>query len=314
MGNLLRPNQSSRFAPHTVAVTKISNSTSNMRYTQPENWPHRNIAGFSRTLQLVPPTLHDSKRTPPQFLKGIQTMVSLQRHRLHLTCLALAIMALVVAAPIAAQASAKDPSASSVINSTRAAIANESGVHVLVTTRTTSSSSKVVADIGATSGVETITEESDEATIRVTPTYAYVSGNAAGLTTLMGLSAKEQKKVGIDAISMKVGTTPYKNLKSSITIPVLANLLPAVKGTMYSTRVIGGRQYYQLSWTTKATSSTPKSKSVLTLSEGTAVLPFREVSTSSSGTGTTTFSKWGERINVSVPPTSRIIPYSKVVS
>src|SRR5664280_735609 len=239
-------------------------------------------------------------------------MASLLRHRLHLT--SLAIMAMMVATPIAAEASVKDATASYVISTAKAAIANESGVHVLVTSKTSSSSSKVVADIGATSGVETITEGSDAATIKVTPTYAYVSGNAAGLISLMGLSAKEQKKVGSDVISMKAGTTPYKSLKSSITIPVLANLLPTVKGTTYSTRSIDGQQYYELSWTTKATSSTSKSKSVLTISEGAVVLPVREVSTSSSGTGTTNFSKWGERISVSVLPTSQIIPYSKVIS
>ena len=238
----------------------------------------------------------------------------LKRHRPHLTCLVLVASALVVAAPVAAQASGKDTSASSVISSTKAAIASESGVHVLVTSKISSSSTKVVADIGATSGIETITRGSDVATIKVTPTYAYLSGNAAGLTTLMGLSAKQQKKVGTDTISMKNGTTPYKDLKSSITIPVLATLLPAVKGTMYSTRVIDGQPYYELSWTTKATSSTSKSESVLTLPEGTPVLPSREVSTSSSGTSTTTFSKWGERINITKPPTSQIIPYSKVVS
>ena len=149
-------------------------------------------------------------------------------------------MAMVVAAPIAAQASVKDPSASSVISTTKATIANESGVHVLFISKTSSSSTKIVADIGATSGVETITEGSNEATIRVTPTYAYLSGNAGGLITLMGLSAKQQKRVGTDAISMKAGTTPYKSLKSSITIPVLANLLPTVKGTTYSTRAIDG--------------------------------------------------------------------------
>jgi anthranilate phosphoribosyltransferase len=111
--------------------------------------------------------------------------------------------ALVVAAPVAAQASGKDTSASTVISSTKAAIASESGVHVLVTSKISSSSTKVVADIGATSGIETITRGSDVATIKVTPTYAYLSGNAAGLTTLMGLSAKQQKKVGTDTISMK---------------------------------------------------------------------------------------------------------------
>ena len=241
-------------------------------------------------------------------------MISLRRHRLLLPSLSLATLVMVVAAPITAQASVKDPPASSVINTTKATIANEPGVHVLLTSKTSSTSTKLVADIGATSGVETITKGSDRATIKVTPTYAYLSGNAAGLISLMGLSTKEQKKVGTDVISMKAGTTPYKSLKSSITIPVLANLLPTAKGTTYSTRDIDGTPYYELSWTTKATSSTSKSKSVLTLSAGTAVLPIRELSTSSSRTGTTTFSKWGEHISVSVPSASQIIPYSKVIS
>jgi len=239
-------------------------------------------------------------------------MITIRSHRLHLTSVALAILTIIIGVPIAAEASGKDPSAGAVINTTKSAMANESGVHVLVTSKTSSYSTKVVADIGATLGMETITEGSDEVTIKVTPTYAYLSGNAAGLTTLMGLSSKEQKKVGTDTISMKVGTTPYKSLKSSVTIPVLANLLPTVKGTNLSTVIISGGQYYELSWTTKATSSTSKSKSLITLSEGASVLPLRETDTSSSGSSTTTFSKWGESVSFSVPSVSRIIPYSKV--
>ncbi len=222
-------------------------------------------------------------------------------------------MALVAATPVAAQASVKDPTASVVISTTRATIANESGVHVLFISTGSSSSIKVVADIGTASGVETITQGIDRATIKVTPTYASLSGNAVGLISLMGLSAKEQKKVGSDVITMKAGTTPYKNLKSSLTIPMLANLLPAAKGTTFSTKNIDGTSYYQLSWTTEATSSTPKSKSVLTLSEGAAVLPVREVSISPHGTGTTIYSRWGERVSASVPSTSRLISYSKVI-
>ena len=250
----------------------------------------------------------------PRLQKGFSPLACLRRRRLRLTSLVLATIALVAATPVAAQASVKDPTASVVISTTRATIANESGVHVLFISKGSSSSIKVVADIGATSGVETITEGSDRATIKVTPTYAYLSGNAAGLISLMGLSAKEQKKVGSDVIAMKAGTTPYKNLKSSLTIPMLANMLPTAKGTTYTTKNIDATSYYQLSWTTEATSSTSTSTSVLTLSEGTAVLPIREVSSSSSGTGTTIYSRWGEHVSASVPSTSRLISYSKVIS
>jgi hypothetical protein len=239
-------------------------------------------------------------------------MTNLRRHRLHLTSLALAIVALTGAAPIAAQASVNGPSVGSIVSTAKATIAKESGVHVVVTSKTSSPSTKIIADIGVTSGVETITKGADEVTITVTSTYAYLSGNAAGLNTLMGLSAKEQQKVGTDAISMKAGTTPYKSLASSITIPVLANLLPAAKGTTYSMKTVDGKRYYELRWTTKSTSTTSESKTVLTLSAGPAILPIREVSTSSSGTGTTIFSKWGEHVRASVPTTSQIISYSKV--
>jgi hypothetical protein len=191
-------------------------------------------------------------------------------------------------------------------------MAKESGVHVVVTSKTSAYSTKVVADIGATSGTETISEGSDAVTITVTPTYAYLSGNAAGLTALMGLSTKEQKVVGTDTVSMKAGTTPYSSLKSSVTTPVLDNLLPAVKGTKVSTVAISGSHFYELSWATKATSSTAASKSVITLSEGAPVLPVRETDTSSSGASATTFSKWGESVSFPTPTASKIIPYSKV--
>ncbi len=239
-------------------------------------------------------------------------MITVRRHLLHLASVVPTIMAIIVVTPVVADASGAAPSASSVISTTKAAIAKESGVHVLLTSKTSSSSTKVVADIGATRGMETITEGSGSVTIKVTSTYAYLSGNAAGLKTLMGLTAQEQAKVGTGVMSMKAGTTPYKNLKSSVTIPVLANLLPNVTGTSSSTVTIGGRHFYELDWTTKATSSTSKSKAVLTLSEGATVLPMREIATAATGTSTTTFSKWGENINVSVPSNSKVVTYSKV--
>ena len=241
-------------------------------------------------------------------------MTNPRRSRLHLTSLTLALVALTGAVPIAAEASVSGPSVSSLVNTAKATIAKESGVHVLVTTKTSSPSTTIVADIGETNGVETITRGADEVTIRVTSTQAYLSGNAAGLTTLMGLSTKEQKKVGTDAISMKAGTSPYKSLASSTTIPVLANFLPAVKGTTYSTRTVDGHRYYELSWTTKATATTSESKTVLTLSSGPAILPIREFSTSSSGTGTTVFTKWGEHVRAVVPSTSQTISYAAVTS
>ncbi len=239
-------------------------------------------------------------------------MFTVRNHRTRIASVTLASMTMIIGMALPAEASGPNQSASSVINSTKAALAKESGVHVLLTSTTSSLSTKVVADIGATAGMETITEGSDQVTIKVTPAYAYLSGNAAGLTKIMGLSTTQQKRVGNGTISMKVGTSPYKSLKSSVTMPVLANILPVVVGTGLSTVSVGGQQYYELKWSTKATTSTSQSKSLMTLSEGTTVLPLRETVNSTSGTSTTTFSRWGENVNVSAPPASGTIPYSKV--
>lgn len=258
------------------------------------------------------PLHHSYLANPLNALKGFSTMTTNRRHRLHIATGALSVLTMIVGVPVAANAAGNDTSASTVINTTKAAMAKESGVHVQVTSKTSSYSTKVVADIGATYGMETITEGSDEVTIKVTPTYAYLSGNAAGLTTLMGLNATEQKKLGAQTLSMKSGTNPYKSLKSSVTLPVLASLLPSVKGTSLSTVAIGGGKYYKLSWTNAASSSTSKSQAAITLSQGASVLPLRETDTSSSGASTTTFSKWGERVSFPAPSASRIISYSKV--
>ena len=71
--------------------------------------------------------------------------------------------------------------------------------------------------------------------IIVTPTDAYLSGSATGLTTIMGLTAAEQKKVGTRSVVMKAGTSPYTSFHSNLTTAVLSGILPVAKGTKYKT-------------------------------------------------------------------------------
>lgn len=234
------------------------------------------------------------------------------RRRLQLISLALGTALVLAVTPIAAQASVSNPTTKSVLKATLKAMTKESGVHVYVTSVSGTTTSVVTVDIGATYGQETIRSGKSLVKIIVTPKDAYLSGSATGLTSLMGLTAAEQKKVGTLSVVMKAGTSPYTSFHSNLTTSVLAGILPAAKGTKYKTST-DSKKDYQLTWSTAASSSAAATKSVLTISSGSKTLPLKEVITGTGGGGTTTFSKWGEDVVEQAPAASTTIPYSKVI-
>jgi hypothetical protein len=234
------------------------------------------------------------------------------RRRFQLISLALGATLVLAVTPIAAQASVSNPTAKSVLKATLKAMTKESGVHVYVTSTSGTDTSIVTVDIGATYGQETIRSGKSVVKIIVTPTDAYLSGSATGLTTLMGLTSAEQKKVGTLSVVMKAGTSPYTSFKSNLTTAVLSGILPAAKGTKYKTST-DSKKDYLLTWKTAASSSAAATKSVLTVSSGSKTLPLKEVITGSGGGGTTTFSKWGEKVTEKAPATANTIAYSKVI-
>jgi len=235
------------------------------------------------------------------------------RRRLQLVSVALGVTLVLAVTPIAAQASVKNPTTKSVLKATKSAMAQVTGVHIYVTSKSGTHYSVVQVDIGATNGNETITSGSNSVNIIVTPTDAYLRGSASGLTDIMGLTAAEQKKVGNLSIVMKAGTTPYESFHTNLTTGVLAGILPAAKGTTF--KVGGGKKSkdYQLTWKTAASKTLSATKSVLTISSGSLTLPVKETITGSTGGGTTTFSKWNERVVENAPAVANTIPYAKVI-
>lgn len=215
-------------------------------------------------------------------------------------------------APLAVGASTTSPTTTSVLNAAKLSMLKKGEVHVVVASRAGKSTSQVIVDIGATSGQESITAGKKFVSIIVTPTFAYLSGSATGLTQIMGLTAAQQKKLGSHSMSMKAGTAPYTNLKANLTTTVFASMLPQATGTKLSTTGSSSTLKYQLTWTTAATATAPKAKSVLTLSSGKSTLPQSEVITSSAGGGTSTFSKWGQHVTVTAPKSSSIVTYKSV--
>jgi hypothetical protein len=202
------------------------------------------------------------------------------------------------------------PTAATVIAAATKSLAKETGVHISVTTDDDKVLSSVVADIGQSSGYETYTKGGETFTISVTPTFAYLSGSKTGLTTLMGLTTKEATKVGSKAIAIKKGTTQYTTFKTNLTSAAFSQLLPAVKGTTLLAardKKTGG---YQLTWTTAATSTSPKTTSLLVISSGSATVPLNESVSTSSGESHTSFTKWDKSFKVKVPTST--IAYAKV--
>jgi hypothetical protein len=195
---------------------------------------------------------------------------------------------------------------------TRAAIAKQTSAHVVFMAKSgsTSATEKIVADVGTSSGEETVTNGSAKISIRVTSTHAYLKGNQSGLTTIYGLTSAQAQKVGKDWVSSKAGTSQYSGLKSDLTMTSVKSLLPKAKGTKLSTNSAG---LYVLKWSTAATSSLPSLSNTLTVSTGTATLPVTETSTAAGGTkATTKLSTWGEALVVATPPLSSTIASSLV--
>jgi hypothetical protein len=224
--------------------------------------------------------------------------------------LMLGVSAVAISLVLAAPASAGVVKPAAVLAQAKAAIAGQSSVHVLFAAHsgTSSVTEKIVANVGTQTGAETVFEGTADLAIRVTPAFAYVSGNSAGFTTLFGLSSADAKQVGKRWESWKAGTKQYANLASDVTMSSVSALLPKAKGITLTAR----SKTYVLKWTTAATKSIPKLTDALTISTETN-LPTSEKSTSPTGTSvTTTLSHWGADFAVKTPPVQSTIDSSQI--
>jgi len=203
----------------------------------------------------------------------------------------------------------------SVLAAAKAAIAKQSSVHVTVTVKpsSTSATEKIVGDLGEKSGAETFTLGKATMTMELTPAYGYVSGNASGLTSIFGLTSAQAKKLGKDWAVVKAGTSEYSDVKSSLTVPSIADVLPQAKGTKLSTRDVKGVKQYVLSWTVAATSSTPKLSHTLTVSAVGPNLPVDDtITAANAGKETITFSQWGAPVAIHAPPADTTVAYAEI--
>ena len=235
----------------------------------------------------------------------------------HLRRVGLSISTALVVTPIltglTAHAATAAPTVSSVIAAAKSALAKQTGVHLELASTSGSTKDDVKADFGTKMGAEVIVTGKATATVKVTPTYGYISGNVLGLTSVVGLSSAEAKKVGTRWISIKAGTSQYSAVATGTTISSLTSVLPVTKGTTLTTTTEHGLSVHVLKWTTAATGTTPKLAITLTISATGTILPVEAVSTAADGTkATTKLSHWGGQPLVSAPPIASTIASSKV--
>jgi hypothetical protein len=222
--------------------------------------------------------------------------------------------ALVLTPVLASTQASASTSTTSIIAAAKAALASQRSVHLAVSIVQGSNTTVEVADLGTSTGIESIISGTAKATVEVAPTFGYMDGDSSGLTSLIGLTAAQAKKLGSKWMSLKAGTAPYSDLKTAATIPAVQSLLPAAKGTTSSTESVGSTKFYVLKWIQAATSSSPKLTDELSISMGKTPLPLRETETDSGASETTTFSRWGESVVVHAPAASATVPYSSIIS
>jgi hypothetical protein len=209
------------------------------------------------------------------------------------------------------------PGETSLVDGTNRAILAQGSVHLSVLGYQGNSkraSEKIVADVGPGWARESLMAGKATASVTVTPNAAYFSGNNAGLRSLIGLNAAAAKKAGRHWVTMKKGTSEYKDFVTEETIEsVPATVLPTSSSSVkLSNSVSGGRPVKVLTWdATVSGSSTPLTET-LVLSGTTPPLPVTELTRAGGDREVATFSGWGEKITVADPPASSAIPYSSL--
>jgi hypothetical protein len=212
-------------------------------------------------------------------------------------------------------AQAKKAVEASVVTAADNSILGRKSVHLVITSHKAGSAGvaeRIVADIGAASGIESITAGPATATIRVTRQDAYFTGSPAGLTTFIGLSAAAAGNAESRWVDIKAGTQEYSDLAAEDTISALpASILPtAANAVQLRTSTQSGQKVYILNWTATASGSTTKISEQLTLAATAQALPISETTTANGDSQTVTLGRWGKRFTVPVPPAA--VPYSRV--
>lgn len=204
--------------------------------------------------------------------------------------------------------------ASSVVAAADDSMLAQDSVRIVITSRIsgTAAAETIAADVGTSTGDETMSAPGATAEIRVTGKDAYFTGNQAGLTSFLGLSAPAAKKTRGRWVRITSGTSEYQDLAEENTMSSVPDTLLPASDDSVSARVgtESGAKVYVLTWKTTASDSPATISAELTLTDGSTVLPVSETLTDGGETKVVTLSDWGRKFTVRAPGSA--IPYSAV--
>jgi hypothetical protein len=167
----------------------------------------------------------------------------------------------------------------------------------------------IVGDAGRSVGQQVVTFKSSygiEAFTLVLDEHGtlYFQGNAPAVEDQLGVSASKTPAVENRWVSLVSGNGPYTELASGMTAAEQGVFLPMTPISLASVKV-GGRTATQIIGT--ATVDDPESATLLAVdARSHAPLAYSSTAATTGGptTSTVTFSAWGTRVSVTVPPTA----------
>ena len=202
-------------------------------------------------------------------------------------------------------------SAASLISAMKASLARQKSVHLVITARDTSpkQTETIIQDSGPNSGSQNASSGGAYARILLTPTFAYFSGDSAGLTEFFSMPSDDLGLVGQKWVSVASGSSQYSSFATSITMEKLRTaLVPTVSSITVSNGKVNSRAVNILKWS--STSSGQTTTLTLTMDATGSSLPLFEVGKGGTVTQTSTFSHWNEAVHITAPKS--IIALSKL--
>jgi len=198
--------------------------------------------------------------------------------------------------------SAKLPTPASLISAMNKAIATMHSVHLNISAAQSSPkvNETISQDSGYNSGSQHVSTGNERASVLLTPSNAYLSGNSSGLSAFFALPPDDLPLVGTKWIVIKSGATQYKTFVSTIGYKSLfKNLIPSSKPLSIRATMYHSAKAYAILW--QISSGTSTTKLSLYLPQIGKELPIAETAVSGTTVEQSVLSQWNKKIVVTAP-------------
>lgn len=216
----------------------------------------------------------------------------------------------------AAVGSLKGKTAAQILKAATAAATKAGTAHYVLTAVEGSSSQTISGDASQTEGQQTVLQGSQHIKVIYTGGVAYVQGNAAGLTSAMGITSTIATNYANKWIAVHSTDSLFKSIVSAVTLAgTLAQLNPTGTLTLTAPTTVAGRQTVGVKGGLPGTPQQGVTgNTTLFVASSDPTLPLEFSGTANEGTQHVTdkgtFSDWGKALTLSAPTGS--VPFSSI--